>query len=168
MTKIWNENGFVSDDVWVVETDDTKAGEGQKPLLPLADFLQKAEMTNEGELGVLLSPADDVTALQPYLDRLAIVVVTFPAFADGRGFSQAALLRTRLGFEREIRAIGDVLIDKIPLMQRCGITSFAVSNETAIARLDAAHLPGISLHYQPTAKTASGGEAYSWRRRAAF
>jgi uncharacterized protein (DUF934 family) len=44
----------------------------------------------------------------------------FPKFTDGRAFSQAFLLRRRLGFVGEIRATGDVLIDQLVQMQRTG------------------------------------------------
>lgn len=52
-------------------------------------------------------------------------------------------------------------------MLRTGFTSFAVTNETAIRRLSENRLPEIPVYYQPTALPANGGEAYSWRRRAA-
>ena len=161
--KIWNETGFVSDDPWVIETEETKAGHNERPLLPLADFLQKAGDGERG-LGVLIAPADDVIALQPFLDRIALVALSFPAFNDGRGFSHASLLRSRLGYGGEIRAVGDVLIDQIPLMLRCGIGSVAVTNATAIKRLEENCLPGIPHHYQPTAKPAAKAGGYSWRR----
>ena len=167
MTKIWNENGFVGDDRWVIETDEVKAGEGQSAILPLDTFLSRAQDSNAAGLGVLVSPADDVTALVPFIDRIALIAVNFPAFNDGRGFSHASLLRTRLGYQGELRAIGDVLIDQIPLMLRTGFDSFAVTNTTAINRLAQNRLPGIDVYYQPTAEPAPAGEAYSWRRRAA-
>ena len=47
----------------------------------------------------------------------------FPKFTDGRAFSQAFLLRRRLGFKGEIRATGDVLIDQLVQMQRSGFDS---------------------------------------------
>lgn len=53
-------------------------------------------------------------------------------------------------------------------MLRTGFTSFAVTNGTAIRRLSENRLPEIPVYYQPTAKPASGGEAYSWRRRASL
>lgn len=166
MTKIWKETGFVEADGWLIETDEVKAEEDQKTILPLEIFLERAASGDNAGLGVLIRPADDVSALAPYLDRIALVAVQFPAFSDGRAFSHASLLRDRLGFTGEIRAVGDVLIDKIPLMLRCGIDSFAVTNETALKRLSEGRLPGIRLHYQPTAKDAIGGQAYSWRRKA--
>src|ERR1700761_7636915 len=125
MTKIWREAGFVDNDPWVIETDEVKASEEQKPLLDLDAMIARAEESNDVGLGVLIKPADDVTRLEPYLYRLEIVAVAFPAFNDGRAFSHASLLRQRLGFTNEVRAVGDVLIDQIPLMLRVGIDSFA-------------------------------------------
>ncbi|NLS16017.1 DUF934 domain-containing protein [Rhizobium sp. P40RR-XXII] len=164
MTKIWRETGFIENDPWVIETDEVKATETQKPLLGIDALIAKAEESNEAGLGVVVKPADDVTRLQPYLDRLDIVAVAFPAFSDGRAFSHASLLRQRLGYANELRAVGDVLIDQVPLMLRVGIDSFAVTNETALKRLSENRLPGIPHYYQPTARKAEGGQAYSWRR----
>jgi uncharacterized protein (DUF934 family) len=163
MTRIWNEAGFQQDDPWVIETEDTKAQHNEKPILPLDAFLEKV-IAGESNLGVLIKPADDVRALAPYLDRLALVAVSFPAFNDGRSFSHATLLRERLGYKGEVRAVGDVLIDPLPLMLRCGIDSFAVTNPTAIKRLEEGRIPGIKHHYQPTAKESDNPKSYSWRR----
>lgn len=163
MTKIWNEAGFQNDDPWVIETEEAKAGSNEKPLLPLATFIDKAKAGETG-LGVLIQPADDAKTLAPYLDRIALVAVSFPAFNDGRAFSHASLVRARLGYAGELRAVGDVLIDQIPLMLRVGITSFAVTNAVAIRRLEEGRLPGIDNHYQPTARKAEDPKSYSWRR----
>lgn len=166
MTKIWNESGFVTGDPWIIETEEMKAGPDEKAILNLDAFLDKAAGTNETGLGVLVNPADDVRRLEGHLDRLALVAVAFPAFNDGRAFSHASLLRSRLKFSGEVRAVGDVLIDQVPLMLRCGIDSFAVSNATALKRLAENRLPGIPVHYQPTARPAQDVNSYSWRRRA--
>ena len=163
MTRIWNETGFQSDDPWVIETEETKAGNNEKPLLPLATFIEKAQ-AGEQNLGVLILPADNVRQLAPYLDNIALVAVSFPAFNDGRAFSHASILRERLGYAGDIRAVGDVLIDPIPLMLRCGINSFAVTNATALKRLEEGRLPGIQNHYQPTARPSEDPKSYSWRR----
>lgn len=167
MTRIWKETGFVEADPWVIETDDVKAGEGQQPLLTIDQLIEHADSSNDVGLGVLVKPSDDVARLEPYLYRLELIAVAFPAFNDGRGFSHASLLRQRLGYTNELRAVGDVLIDQVPLMLRCGFDGFAVTNETARRRLSENRLPGIQVHYQPTARSAAAGEAYSWRRRSA-
>ncbi len=166
MTKIWRETGFVENDPWVIETDDVKATEDQKPLLTLDELIAKADESNDVGFGVVIKPADDVLKLEPYLYRLEIVAVAFPAFNDGRAFSHASLLRQRLGFTNELRAVGDVLIDQVPLMLRVGIDSFAVTNETAIRRLSEKRLPAIPHHYQPAVRDAEAGKGYSWRRQA--
>ncbi|MGE6740105.1 DUF934 domain-containing protein [Allorhizobium pseudoryzae] len=165
MTRIWTENGFVENDPWVIETEEKKAEGEERPLLTVDQLIELADTSNEVGFGVLVKPADDVRRLEPYLYRLELVAVEFPAFNDGRGFSHASLLRDRLGYKNELRAVGDVLIDQVPLMLRCGFDSFAVTNATALMRLSENRLPGIAVHYQPTARTAAAGEAYSWRRR---
>ncbi len=166
MTKIWRETGFVENDPWVIETDEVKATGDQKPLLTLDELIAKADESNDVGFGVVIKPADDVLKLEPYLYRLEIVAVAFPAFNDGRAFSHASLLRQRLGYANELRAVGDVLIDQVPLMLRVGIDSFAVTNETAIRRLSERRLPSIPHHYQPAVRDAEAGKGYSWRRQA--
>jgi uncharacterized protein (DUF934 family) len=166
MTKIWKESGFVANDAWVVPIEGETLPEGARPILTLSAFLEQMDASNEGGFGVLIAPADDVTKLAPHLERIALVALAFPAFNDGRAFSHASLLRGRLGYEGEVRAVGDVLIDQIPLMIRCGIDSFAVTNTTALKRLSEGRLPGISLHSQPAFKAADAGQGYSWRRKA--
>ncbi len=64
-------------------------------------------------------------------------------------------MRDRYGFKGELRAIGDVLIDEIPLMLRCGFDSFEVSNPPTLSALSAGRLPGPPIHYQPG---SGGGE----------
>lgn len=167
MTRIWRETGFVENDPWVIETEEVKASGEQKALLPLEQLIEKAESSNDVGLGVLIRPGDDVHQLEPYLYRIEIVAVEFPAFNDGRAFSHASLLRDRLAYRNELRAVGDVLIDQIPLMLRVGIDSFAVTNATALKRLEEGRLPGIAVHYQPTARHAEKAPGYSWRRRTA-
>lgn len=159
MTVIWTQEGIVENDPWV--SDETADG---PKLLPLAEALDHAQ--DNAAFGVVLQPADDVRALTPILDRVAIVAVTFPAFSDGRGFSQAMLLRTRLGYKGALRAVGTVLLDQVPLMLRTGFDSFEVEHAPTIQRLIEKRLPGIDLHYQPAADQTADVSSYSWRRTA--
>lgn len=164
MTAIWKESGFVEGDPWIVETEDRKAGEDERALVPYADIIENGVSGNE-PVGVVLGPFDDPARLAPHLDRIALVALTFPAFNDGRAFSQATLLRERLGYTGELRAIGDVLIDPLVHMLRCGFDSFAVTNETAIRRLGEGRLPAVTRYYQPSARPAESSPGYSWRRK---
>ncbi|MBM3643207.1 MAG: DUF934 domain-containing protein [Alphaproteobacteria bacterium] len=58
------------------------------------------------------------------LARLELIALHFPKFNDGRAYSQARLLRGRMGYRGELRATGDVLRDQLPFMLRCGFDSF--------------------------------------------
>ena len=73
---------------------------------------------------VRLEAGDDVRRLAPVLDRLRLIEVDFPKFRDGRGFSSARILR-EMGYTGEIKATGDVLVDLVFFMRRCGFDSFA-------------------------------------------
>lgn len=80
------------------------------------------EQTNAN--AVRIEPGDDARLLLPFLDRLALIEVNFPSFGDGRGYSSARILR-EAGYTGELRAVGDVLIDQLSHMRRCGFDSFA-------------------------------------------
>ncbi len=80
------------------------------------------EQTNA--TAVRIEPGDDARALLPFLDRLALIEVNFPVFGDGRGYSSARLLR-EAGYTGELRAVGDVGIDQLLNMRRCGFDAFA-------------------------------------------
>lgn len=83
-----------------------------------------AALDQSNATAVRIEPGDDARLLLPFLDRLALIEVNFPSFADGRGYSAARILR-EAGFEGELRAVGDVLIDQLSHMRRCGFDAFA-------------------------------------------
>jgi len=101
----------------------------EEPAVTLDAFLGQTNAT-----AVRLEPDEDARALIPYLDRLGLIEVAFPTFRDGRGYSAARILR-EAGYTGELRAQGDVLIDQIAYMRRCGFDSFApekpISREAA-------------------------------------
>lgn len=73
---------------------------------------------------VRIEAGEDARQLLPYLDRISLVEISFPAFTDGRGYSAARVLR-EAEYRGEMRAEGDVLLDQIRYMHRCGFDSFA-------------------------------------------
>lgn len=75
------------------------------------------------------------------LDDVDRVELQFPKFTDGRAYSQAFLLRRRLGFQGELRATGDVLVDQLQLLQRCGFDSAVLraDQDLAIAQRQLGH-----------------------------
>ena len=78
-----------------------------------------AHSTSANDANVL-TISNDADPLEVSLDGVTRVDLHFPKFTDGRAFSQAYLLRRRLGFKGEIRATGDVLIDQLVQMERTG------------------------------------------------
>ncbi|MDR7101690.1 DUF934 domain-containing protein [Croceicoccus sp. BE223] len=80
-----------------------------------------AEQTNAG--AVRIEPGDDARELLPHLAHISRVEINFPVFSDGRGYSAARILR-EAGFTGEIRAVGDVAVDQLAAMRRCGFDAF--------------------------------------------
>lgn len=126
-----------------------------EPAVTLDAFLEG----QSNATAVRLEAGDDARALLPSLDRLALVEVSFPTFRDGRGYSAARILR-EAGFTGELRAAGDVLVDQLPLMRRCGFDSFAPEAPIDPAALDRA-LNRYDFRYQKAADAA----VPVWRRR---
>lgn len=91
----------------------------EQPSVTLDAFLDQSNAT-----AVRLEPDDDARALIPFLDRLTLIEVAFPKYRDGRGYSSARILR-EAGYTGELRAQGDVLVDQIAFMRRCGFDSFS-------------------------------------------
>ncbi|TDB05499.1 DUF934 domain-containing protein [Halomonas marinisediminis] len=95
--------------------------------------------------------AADTELDQPLTARLAeapLVAIDFPKFTDGRGYSLARLLRERHGYHGEIRAIGDVLVDQLFYMRRCGFDGFSLREDQWLE--DALrNLQVFSRAYQP-------------------
>ena len=86
--------------------------------------------------------ANDTDPREADLTGIEVIELNFPKFSDGRAFSQAFLLRRRLGFSGQIRATGDVLIDQLVQMQRSGFSQ-------AVLRADQnlAHGQALLTHY---------------------
>lgn len=101
-------------------------------------------------VGVRLEPTDDPADLADDLPRLAVVAIRFPKFADGRGYSTAYLLRRRLGFQGEVRAVGDVKRDQLFYLSRSGFDAFLMA-EGQDAKAALASLSDFSGAYQAAA-----------------
>ena len=80
---------------------------------------------------------DHARRLIPHLDRLQLIEISFPRCRDGRGFSSARILR-EAGYTGELRAEGDVLIDLLFFMRRCGFDSFVSQHSLNPADVEAA------------------------------
>ncbi|MBB3637297.1 MULTISPECIES: DUF934 domain-containing protein [Variovorax] len=88
------------------------------------NILSAEEHVDDGDPKVLQLPNDaDPLAIEVCLADIERIDLHFPKFTDGRAYSQAFLLRRRLGFTGDIRATGDVLIDQLVQMERTGFSS---------------------------------------------
>ncbi|VVP68686.1 hypothetical protein PS918_00782 [Pseudomonas fluorescens] len=130
-----------ADDRWTLLRDADASVPLGAVILPLARWLE-----NPQHHGVWLGPDDEVESLKPWLEQLPMIALDFPSFRDGRAYSQAYLLRTRLGWRGELRAIGDVLRDQLSHMRQCGFDSFAVREDKS-AEDALKGLAGMSVLY---------------------
>ena len=114
------------------------------PQVTVDAFLEQGDAS-----AVRIEPGDDARALLPHVERIRLVEISFPTFADGRGYSAARILR-EAGYDGEIRAVGDVLVDQIAYMRRCGFDAFAPERPLDEADVEAAfaRFPHV---YQPAA-----------------
>ena len=153
----------VVDDTWTLVADDADVPAAGDVIVGLARFTADADalLGRGGKVGVRVDPTDDVAPLAPYTDKLEVIAVNFPKFADGRGYSKARLLRDRHGYKGELRAVGDVLADQLYLMLRCGIDAFALKDGKDAA-LSIACLDDLNVAYQG----ASDDPRPLYRRRA--
>ncbi|MGH1360655.1 MAG: DUF934 domain-containing protein [Burkholderiaceae bacterium] len=154
MSTLINATEIITDQ-WILFTGDAAdVPVGSKVLLPIEEWLERTRVWQEhaGAVGILLEPTDDPARLKPWLDQIELVSIDFPKFTDGRGFSIARLLRSRLGFSGAIRAVGEIVADQVPMLQRCGFTEF----ETASDRQAEIALELLSI-LLPTYQPASDG-----------
>ena len=117
------------------------------PAVTLDAFLGQPDAT-----AVRLEAGEDVRTLIPHLAQLALVEIDFPRFRDGRGYSSARVLR-EAGYAGELRATGDVLVDQVDHMRRCGFDGFAPDRPIDPAVLEAS-LSRYPYRYQPAADDA--------------
>jgi uncharacterized protein (DUF934 family) len=91
--------------------------------------------------------ANDADPMLQNLSGVQTIELHFPQFTDGRAFSQALMLRKRCGFQGDIRATGDVLVDQLSQMQRCGFSSAVLRADQDLAKGQAL-LTHFSAFYQ--------------------
>ena len=132
LRQIIRDGAVVADDWKIIATDNDGPLPAGKIIVPLKLWLEqrytlihRISELNQA-IGVWLDSQEDPAVLADSIGRFAVIAVNFPKFADGRGYSIAALLRSHYGFNGELRAFGDVLRDQLFYMQRVGFNAFAV------------------------------------------
>ncbi|MFP4137689.1 MAG: DUF934 domain-containing protein [Halomonas sp.] len=138
--------GQPEQDEWALSRVEEALPTRRPVIVPLA--LWRANRGDEGLAPWLASDTDLTAELAAELASASLVAIDFPKFTDGRGYSLARLLRDRYGYAAEIRAIGDVLVDQLFYMTRCGFDALALREDQ---HLDDAlrALGAFSVSYQP-------------------
>lgn len=144
------ENGNIIEDRFVRVGDDEALPEGAAVLIGIDRFLREAGALQgrQAPVGIIWPNNRPIAEIEPYLGQLSLIALNFPSFRDGRAYSQARLLRERLGWHGPLRAIGNVLRDQFLLMERSGFDQIeAVKEADADAFDEAVHR--YTVFYQP-------------------
>lgn len=158
------KNGEIAEDLYRRLPDDASLPDEGAVLVSADRLLADTDLMirHKGVLGVLWPNDRSLSELAPHLDRLALIVLGFPSFRDGRAYSQARILRERYRFPGELRATGQILRDQFLFLLRSGFDAFEVTKETDVAAF-ADSVRRFSVFYQPGAD----GSPPAFRRRLA-
>ena len=128
---------------------DEEIVDGDNVSVSLARWQQEKSQLqqHDGKVGVRLGSTDSVESIAGDLEAISLVELNFPAFTDGRLFSTAKLLRIRYGYQGEIRAVGNFMLDQVFYLSKIGVNAFQLNNTeqlpVALAALD-----DFSVSYQ--------------------
>lgn len=149
MTRLLKSGAFAADPYQPVADDATLPG--GPVLVSLARFQKEREtlLARNTPIGVRLQSHENPELLGEDVNRLSLVALEFPKFRDGRAFSWARMLRTRLGFKGEIRAVGDFLYDQINYQHRVGFDAWEVPDHFTVEQFHRA-LTEMTYVYQPS------------------
>jgi len=150
LIKIENGRPAWAEDAFTHVQDEEPLPDAGGVILSLDRFKAERETLTNRPLGVRLEPGQAVEDLAPYIDAVSVIALTFPKFRDGRAFSSAALLRERLGYQGEVRAVGEVLREQVNYMVRCGFDAFEPSDGSTPEDL-ARKIAGFRHVYQAAA-----------------
>lgn len=163
-SRLWGMGGFREDDY--VRVDHLDEAGNRSAILPLASWLlavEKMPVETRARTGVFVAAAEAIDALVPYLPAIKLIALDFPVFHDGRSYSKAVQLRSVYHYRSELRAVGDVLIDQVSPMLRCGFDALEVTHPLTLARLAAGGNTFFPGFYQPGAGLARAGPQRVWR-----
>lgn len=152
------KDGAITADSWTVLKEATgpeilKAVQGKNLIVPLEFWqLYQDELGDyNGAIGLWLNSHETATSVKDELAAFEIIALNFPAFSDGRSYSNARQLRQEYQYKGDIRAIGDVLRDQLYYMQQCGFSSFSLRHDQDTQDCLSA-LSDFSNNYQATVK----------------
>ncbi|MGM0569169.1 DUF934 domain-containing protein [Marinobacter sp.] len=168
MRNIVKHDGTIVVDAWQVLEH---PAEGESLTLPEGPCLVPAELWLAGrehfagnsQIGLWLDSHEEPELIADHVHRLPLIAVNFPKFSDGRGYSSGRLLRERFGYQGELRAIGDVLLDQLQFMKRCGFDSYALRPDKDISKA-----PRCLNFFSNAYQAATDNDEPLFRRRGEF
>ena len=157
------KNHKFTQDQWVEYEPDLEPDENTKGVIFTLQNITACShnIPEDLQLGIKLVNHDPVSAVIEHLNTVKLIILEFPSFADGRAYSQAQALRQQIGFDGELRAVGNVLIDQYAFMLQCGFNSFQVPKTTDLEQWKTA------ARIIPTTYTATQANHHShiWKLR---
>jgi uncharacterized protein (DUF934 family) len=153
MTAILRDGAIAADEWVLLEDDRTEPpSAADKVIVTLARWRAEREalLAAHAAVGVLVPNTADIEAVYPQIEDRPLIALQFPAFADGRALSQAVVLRKRLRFRRELRAVGDIIRDLVFWLGRCGFDSIVPRKDQNLEGCRAA-LDELKVAYQAAA-----------------
>ncbi len=144
------KDGQLINDPFVLTADvDNRLPDGRAILVSLDKWQQDREslIAHNGLVGVKLTSEQLADTIADDLLYISLVVIEFPVFSDGRGFSTARTLREQYGYDGEIRAVGHIIRDQFLFLHRCGVNAVEVPDEKDLDEWNKA-MDEISLFYQ--------------------
>jgi uncharacterized protein (DUF934 family) len=142
--------GAYAEDVFAPVADDAALPDGAV-IVSLARFQKERDalLARNTPVGVRLQAGENPETLGADVNHFSLIALEFPKFRDGRAFSWARMLRTRLGFTGEIRAVGDFLYDQVNYQHRVGFDAWEVPDNFTVEMFNRA-LTEMTNVYQPS------------------
>jgi uncharacterized protein (DUF934 family) len=144
------KSGAYAQDVFAPVADDAPLPEGAV-LVSLARFQKDRDalLARNTAIGIKLQSSENPESLGADVNHFSLIALEFPKFRDGRAFSWARMLRTRLGYSGEIRAVGDFLYDQVNYQHRVGFDAWEVPDHFTLEMFNRA-LTEMTNVYQPS------------------
>jgi len=144
------KSGAYTADAFTPVADDAALPDGAV-LVSLARFQKERDtlLARNTPIGVRLQSHENPELLGDDVNHFSLIALEFPKFRDGRAFSWARILRTRLGFTGEIRAVGDFLYDQVNYQHRVGFDAWEVPDNFTVEMFHRA-LTEMTNVYQPS------------------
>jgi uncharacterized protein (DUF934 family) len=138
-------------DTFTTVGDDAPLPEAGGAIVSLQRFQKDREtlLARNAPIGVALKAGENPELLGEDVHRLSVVALDFPIHRDGRAFSWARILRTRMGYAGQVRAVGKFIYDQMNYQRRVGFDAWEVPEGFTLEQFHRA-LSEMTYVYQPS------------------